>query len=327
MKALVTGGAGFIGSHLAEALCHRGAQVTVFDNLSSGSLVNLAWRKPGDEVDLVQGDIRDESLVRKLVADCDWVFHKAALPSVGYSVAHPAETDEINSTATLKLLIAARDADVRRFVFASSSAVYGDTEALPLREQLPVEPISPYGLQKYAGERYTQLFHRLYGMPTVAFRYFNVFGPRQSYDSPYSGVIAKFCTAMLHGQAPLIFGDGLQSRDFVSVENVVNANLRAAEATPDQVAGKVFNIATGTGTTLLQLVGEINRLTGQELVAHHQPPRAGDIRLSLADISAAQNAFGYEPHSGLQAGLGRTLDYYRNQEEQACAAPGAFIRG
>jgi nucleoside-diphosphate-sugar epimerase len=311
MKVLVTGGAGFIGSHLAEALCRRGANVVVLDNLSLGSLDNLKWRKNGDALEFIQGDVTDETLVRNAVAGCDCVFHEAAVPSVPLSVAKPIATNQQNLDAALQLLAAARDAGVKRFVFASSSAIYGDTEAGPNRESQPPNPLSPYALQKYGAEKYGQLFYRLYGFQAVSLRYFNVFGPRQSFDSPYSGVIAKFCTAMLQGQAPTIFGDGKQSRDFTYVDNAVAANLLAAEAPAERVAGKVFNIAAGLSISLLDLVAELNRLTGQNLKPKFEPPRAGDIRFSQADISAAERDLGFQVKVTWQDGLRQTLDFYR----------------
>jgi nucleoside-diphosphate-sugar epimerase len=309
MKALVTGGAGFIGSHLAEALCRRGAAVTVLDNLSLGKTANLAWKLSGDALEFVEGDVADEALVKRLVAGCDWVFHEAAMPSVPVSVAKPIETNTQNLDATLRLLVLARDAGVKRFIFASSSSIYGDAEVEAKHEQLPPMPLSPYALQKYGAEKYGQLFHRLYGLPTVSLRYFNVFGPRQAFNSPYSGVIAKFCTGMLAGQAPVIYGDGRQSRDFTYIENVVQANLLAAEA--HNAVGKVFNIAGGQSISLLQLVEELNRLTGQSLKPQFEPIRVGDVRSSLADISAAQRDLGYQFKVSWQEGLRRTLDFYR----------------
>lgn len=311
MKALVTGGAGFIGSHICEALCRRGAKVVVLDNLSTGNVRNLDWKKPGDELDFVQGEVADEPLVKKLVAGCDWVFHEAAQPSVPLSVSQPVQTNRDNLDASLALLVAARDAGVKRFMFASSSAVYGDSAAPVKHESHAVAPISPYGLQKYAAERYGQLFHQLYGFEAISFRYFNVFGPRQSFNSPYSGVIAKFCTIMLEGKAPLIFGDGLQTRDYVYVENVVNANLLAAEGDAKKVAGQVFNVGCGESITLLQLAAELNKLTGQNLAPSHQPPRTGDIKHSAADISAARAGLNYVPQVTWQKGLEHTLAFYR----------------
>ncbi len=311
MKALVTGGAGFIGSHLAEALCRRGAKVIVVDNLSLGKTENLDWRRNGDALEFVQGDVADESLMKQLIAGCDWVFHEAAMPSVPLSVAEPVKTNSQNLDATLRLLVQARDAGVKRFLFASSSSIYGDIDAPMKHEQLPPQPRSPYALQKFAAERYGQLFHQLYGLPTVSLRYFNAFGPRQAFDSPYSGVIAKFCTSILAGKAPVIYGDGLQSRDFVYIENVVQANLLAAEA--PGAPGKVFNIAGGQTTSLLRIVEELNRLTGQSIEPQFEPKRVGDVRYSLADISAAQHELGYRCKVSWAEGLERTLEYYRNK--------------
>lgn len=309
MKVLVTGGAGFIGSHLAEALCRRGAKVIVVDNLSLGKTANLDWKRNGDELEFVRADISDEPLMKKLVAGCDWIFHEAALPSVPLSVSEPLQTNTENLDATLRLLVLARDASVKRFLFASSSAIYGDNDTPAKHEGLPPQPLSPYALQKYASEKYAQLFHQLYGLPTVSLRYFNVFGPRQSFNSPYSGVIAKFCTGMLAGNAPVIFGDGHQSRDFTYIDNVVQANLVAAESAT--APGKVFNIAGGHSISLLDLVAELNRLTGQSLRPQFEPSRAGDVRFSLADIRAAERELGYKPQVTWQEGLRRTLDYYR----------------
>jgi UDP-glucose 4-epimerase len=312
MKALVTGGAGFIGSHLAEALCRRGARVVALDNLSLGTWGNLNWRRNGDELELVQGDVRDEKLLAKITPGCDWVFHEAALPSVPLSMAQPLETNSHNLDGTLKVLLAARDAKVRRFVFASSSAIYGDSDAPLKHEGQPPNPLSPYALQKYAGEKYAQLFHSLYGLETVSLRYFNIFGPRQSFDSPYSGVIAKFCTSLLRGEAPVIFGDGQQSRDFTFIANAVAANLLAVETPAVRVAGKVFNVATGQSISLLQLVAELNGLAGRQLPPRFEPARAGDVRASRADISAAVTALGYKVEVPWTTGLARTLEFYRH---------------
>lgn len=311
MKALITGGAGFIGSHIAETLCRRGAEVVILDNLSLGNLDNLAWKQPGDRLEFVQGNIADEALLAKIMPGCDWVFHEGALPSVPRSVAQPLESNAENLDGTLKVLIAARDAGVKRFMFASSSSIYGDSDAPSKHESLPPNPLSPYALQKYASEKYCQLFHRLYGLETVGLRYFNVFGPRQAFDSPYSGVIAKYCTAMLKGERPLVFGDGLQARDFTYVDNAVSANLLAAEAPAEKVAGRFFNTAAGESISLLQLIAELNRLTGQSLEPEFHPPRVGDVRNSLADISAAREALGYEVLVGWQEGVARTLEFYR----------------
>lgn len=312
MQALVTGGAGFIGSHLVRELCARGARVRVLDDLSSGTLDNLAWRSPGDAIDFIQGDIRDAALVGKAVAGCDWVFHEAAIASVPATIDSPVESNAINLEATLGILTAAREARVRRLVFASSAAVYGDGPEPVKHEALPVLPLSPYALQKYAGERYAQFFHRFYGLPTVSLRYFNVFGPRQAFNSAYSGVIARFCTAMLRGEAPVLFGDGLQSRDFIAIDNVVHANLLAAEAPESAAAGRVFNCATGHAISLLDLVAEINHQTGQNLAPVHQPARAGDIRHSCADVSAIREALGFQVRTSWREGLAATLAFYRD---------------
>jgi UDP-glucose 4-epimerase len=311
MKALITGGAGFIGSHLAEALCRKGAQVVVLDNLSLGDIRNLAWQHGGDTLEFIEGDALDGKLLQRVVAGCDWVFHEAALPSVPRSVADPATSNAHNLDATLQLLVLARDAGAKRFMFASSSSIYGDADVPFKHEGLPPNPLSPYALQKYAAEKYCQLFHRLYGLQTVSLRYFNVFGPRQSFDSPYSGVIAKFCAAMLAGKEPIIFGDGLQARDFTYIDNVVRANLLAAEAPAEKVAGKVFNVAGGQSISLLDLVAELNRLTGQNLKPRFEPPRAGDVRSSMADLSAAKEGLGYEAKVTWQEGLKQTLEFYR----------------
>lgn len=312
MKVLITGGAGFIGSHLAQTLHARGADIVVLDDFSTGSLDNLDWHGHGG-LECVEGDVGDEALLKKIVPGCEWVFHEAAVASVPQSVAEPAATNRTNLDATLNLLIAARDSGVKRFLFASSSAIYGDSEVKKKHEGLPPMPITPYGLQKYASERYAQLFHQLYSLPTVSLRYFNVFGPRQSFNSPYSGVIAKFCSAMLKGETPLIFGDGQQSRDFVFIDNIVQANLMCAEAPEAAVAGRVFNAATGSSISLRQLVTDINDLTGQQLQPRFEKERPGDILHSQADISAAATAFGFTPKVTWKEGLAQTLEFYRQQ--------------
>ncbi|HEV8543494.1 MAG TPA: SDR family oxidoreductase [Verrucomicrobiae bacterium] len=320
MKALVTGGAGFIGSHLTEALCRAGASVTVLDNLSVGSPENLSWRKAGDALELVQGDICNRTLVRKLLPGCDWVFHQAALASVPLSVAEPERSNRENLEATLALLQESREVGIKRFIFASSCSVYG-TLARPASEGDPINPLSPYALQKYTAEHYARMFHALYGFPAVALRYFNVFGPRQSFSSPYSGVIARFCSAILEGKRPVIFGDGSQTRDFVYVSNVVRANLLAVERA--EAPGNVFNIGTGVSTSLLDLVNELNRETGQKLRPDFQSARAGDVQFSRADVSKAERVLGYQPTATLQAGMRETLQYYRAKREGDAPHPGA----
>jgi len=315
MKALVTGGAGFIGSHIAEALCRKGAEVIVLDNLSLGNSANLDWKKPGDKIDLVEGDICDLPLLTKLMPGVDWVFHQGALPSVPRSVAAPLESNANNLDGTLNVLVAARDAGVKRLMFASSSSIYGNADAPAKYEGLPVQPLSPYALQKYGGERYCQLFHQLYGFEAIALRYFNIFGPRQAFDSPYSGVIAKFCTFMLEGKEPVIFGDGSQARDFTFVDNAVSANLLAAEAPAEKAAGKVFNVAAGHSIDLIRLVKDINLLTGQQLQPRFEPARAGDVLHSLADISAARAGLNYEVKVDWEEGLRQTLEFYKQVHE------------
>ena len=319
MKALVTGGAGFIGSHISEALCRRGAEVVVLDNLSLGNPANLDWKKPGDKLDLVEGDICDQALLAKLMPGVDWVFHQGAMPSVPRSVAEPIESNAQNLDGTLYVLVAARDAGVKRLMFASSSSIYGNADVPEKREDLLVQPLSPYALQKYGGERYCQLFHQLYGFEAIALRYFNIFGPRQAFDSPYSGVIAKFCTFMLEGTPPVIFGDGSQARDFTYVENAVAANLLAAEAPGEKAAGKVFNVAAGHAIDLIRLVKDINLLTGQQLQPRFEPARVGDVLHSLADISAARASLNYEVKVDWEEGLHRTLEFYRQVNAAASA--------
>ena len=313
MKALITGGAGFIGSHLAEALIRKGASVVVLDDLSGGTPENLGWAKPTDALRWRQGSICDAALVRDAIGGCDWVFHEAALTSVPQSVAEPIRSNTVNLEATLRILEAAREAGVKRFLFASSAAIYGESEELPKRESMAVAPVSPYGLQKYAAERYAQLFHQHYGIETVSFRYFNVFGPRQAFNSPYSGVIAKFCAGALRGEQLKVFGDGRQTRDFVYVDNIVHANLVAAEAPSAKVAGRVFNLGSGQTVSLLDLVGELGRLVGRTLKPTFEQPRVGDIRHSSADISAIRQAMDFEPAVTWQKGLEHTVDWYRSQ--------------
>lgn len=318
MKALVTGGAGFIGSHIAEALCNRGIRVIILDNLSLGNLKNLAWQTFSNRAEIIEGDVTDVTLLQKVVPGCDWIFHEAALPSVPLSVSKPIETNQQNLDAALSLLVVARDSKVKRFIFASSSAIYGEGDSAPKKETDSPRPLTPYALQKYAAERYGQIFHQLYGLETVSLRYFNVFGARQSFDSPYSGVIARFCTAMLAGNSPLIFGDGLQSRDFTAIQNVVQANLLAAESPPDRVAGRVFNIAGGLSVTLLDLIAEINSQTNQKITPNFEPARSGDIRASQADISEAIEFLRYSPTVTWQDGIAQTLRYYRNSDHRSC---------
>ncbi len=314
---LVTGGAGFIGSHIAERLVRRGDRVRVFDNLSTGHLSNMETFR--DQVEFIEADLLDAQAVRQAVEGVDCVFHQAALASVPLSVERPLATNAACVTGTLTLLDAARRAGVRRLVYAASSSAYGDQPTASKRETDPPAPISPYGVAKLSAEYYCQAFSATYGFETVALRYFNVFGPRQDPDSPYSAVIPLFITAMLAGRQPVIYGDGLQSRDFTFVGNVVDANLLAAEA--QGVAGRVINVAGGRSTDLLHLIDVLNELLGTDVKPVHEDPRSGDVRESLADITKARTLLGYEPQVGFDEGLRRSIDYYRSigAQERVCA--------
>ena len=311
MKALVTGGAGFIGSHLAEALCQRGGKVVVLDDLSSGTLDNLAWRASGDDLEFVQGDAGDGVLLNQLLDDCDCVFHLAAMPSGQQSIIAPLESNRRNLDTTLRLFVAARDAGGRRVVFASSSSVYGDAKAS--QEASSPGLLSPYALQKCAAEQYAQLFHRLYALPVVTLRYFNVFGPRQDYDSPYASVVARFCKAVLKSRPITIYGDGQQLRDFTYIDNVISANLLAAVAPEEKIAGRIFDCATGTSVSVLELADALAELSGRPLAQSLKPSRVGDIRDSRADISVIERELGYRVLVTWKEGLQRTLDSYRLQ--------------
>jgi UDP-glucose 4-epimerase len=307
---LVTGGGGFIGGHLVDRLLELGHAVRVLDNFSTGHRANL--RRALAHIELIEGDLRDPDTVRRATQGAEIVLHQGALPSVPRSVNDPRTTNAVNVEGTLNVLLAARDAGVRRVVVASSSSVYGDTPTLPKVETMPPMPRSPYAISKLAAEQYTCAFAALYGLEAVALRYFNVFGPRQDPTSQYAGVIALFCTAALRGRPYTVQGDGLQSRDFTYVENAVQANLLAATA-PD-VAGQVFNIACGQRITLLDMVAILNRLAGRELPVEYGPPRAGDVRHSLADIGRARQLLGYAPAVDVAEGLARTLAWYRENE-------------
>ena len=296
---LVTGGAGFIGSHIAEALVARGDRVRVLDNLSTGLMSNLdGFRR---QIEFIEGDVLDPAAVAEAVRGVDCVFHEAALASVPLSVERPLEVHAAGATATLTLLDAARRAGVRRVVYAASSAAYGNQPQSPKRESDLPAPVSPYAAAKLGGELYCQAFTATYGLETVALRYFNVYGPRQDPQSPYSAVIPLFITAMLAGRQPLIYGDGRQSRDFSYVGNVVSANLLAADA--PAVAGRVINVANGKSIDLLALVEVLNRLLGTRLSPRHEPPRTGDVRESLADITLARQLLGYQPAVDFEEGL------------------------
>jgi len=308
---LVTGGAGFIGSHICERLIRDGHRVRVLDNFSSGKATNLESFK--DEVDVVRGDIRHAKTVADAMKDVHVVFHEAALGSVPRSVEDPLTTHEVNLTGTLNVLMAARDAGVSRVVYASSSSVYGDTVELPKHEEMTPRPLSPYALSKLAGEHYIKVFKQVYGFEAVALRYFNIFGPRQDPESHYAAVIPKFVTALLEGRTPVIFGDGNQSRDFTFVENVVEANLLAAEA--DKVADEAFNVACGGRYSLLELLARLKALIGSDTEPVHEAARAGDVRDSQASIEAAKQALGYRVLVDFDEGLRRTVEWYKSQAD------------
>ena len=309
MRCLVTGGAGFIGSHLVEGLLERGHSVRVVDNFLTGKRENLA--RVVSKIELVEGDIRDFSLCQKITREIDWIFHQAALPSVPRSVEDPGLSNEINVTGTLNLLIAARKAAVKKFIFASSSSVYGDDQNLPKREDILGQPLSPYAITKRVGEMYCLVFNQLYGLSTICLRYFNIFGPRQDPHSQYAAVIPNFIQRMIESRPPVIFGDGFQSRDFTYVANVVEANIRAAEVT--EVEKRIFNIACGQRITVMELVEWINRILGKDIKPVFDPPRPGDIKHSYADISLAQKYLDYQPKVNFEAGLRATIKWYQQR--------------
>jgi nucleoside-diphosphate-sugar epimerase len=303
---LVTGGAGFIGSHLVETLLKKGERVRVLDNFATGRWENLAPFE--GRFDLIEGDCADFATAQKAVKGCDYVLHQAAIPSVPRSVTDPVGTDRANCGGTVTMLHAAHEAGVKRFVMAASSSAYGDTPTLPKREDMPVNPLSPYAVQKVAGEHYCKVFHGTHGFPTVALRYFNVFGPRQDPKSEYAAVVPRFATAILKGEAVTIYGDGQQSRDFTPVASAVAANLLAC--TSERAVGQVINVARGERLTLLELVARIGEIVGRKPEIKFLAPRAGDIKHSLADITKARELLGYEPAS-LEEALRRVVDAYR----------------
>jgi nucleoside-diphosphate-sugar epimerase len=308
-KVLVTGVAGFIGSHLSRALVEQGHEVRGLDNFSTGSRKNLE----GVPVDVHVVDLADAELVSRACLDIETIFHLGALPSVPRSVKEPRPSHESNIDGTFNLLEGARAAGVRRVVYAASSSAYGNQPGFPRVETMKPEPIAPYPVQKLAGELYMQSYWRVYGMETVCLRYFNIFGPRQVPDSPYSGVMAKFILQMMRGEQPVIFGDGEQGRDFTYVANAVQANLKAASAPAEKIAGRVFNVACGERHTLNETFRVIASLLGYKGPPAYGPVRAGDVKDSLADVSAAREAFGYSPEIGLEEGLRRTVAWYREQ--------------
>lgn len=315
MRVLVTGGAGFIGSHIAERLLSLGHEVRVLDNFATGHRSNIAAFR--DQLEVVEGDIQSYERANKAVAGCEVVFHEAALPSVPRSIQDPLTSNATNVIGTLNILLASRDHDVRRVVYASSSSAYGRNPALPKHEALAPEPISPYATAKLAAEGYCRSFTAVYGLETVALRYFNVFGPRQDPLSEYAAVIPRFITSLAGGPPPVIFGDGEQSRDFTYVDNVVDANVRAMDAA--DVAGRTINIARGERVSLNQLVAEIQDLLGTDVEPAYAAPRSGDVRHSLADISLARELLGYSPQVSLREGLSRTIRHLCDVDSNSAA--------
>jgi nucleoside-diphosphate-sugar epimerase len=308
---LITGIGGFIGSSIARAVLARGGEVRGVDNFSTGKRENI--REILAQIEFRDADILDLAAMKSVCAGVDFVFHEAAIPSVPKSVQDPLGNNQANIDGTVNVLVAARDARVKRVIYAASSSAYGDTPTLPKREDMIPDPISPYAVAKLASEHYMTSFFRCYGLETVSLRYFNIFGPRQDPSSPYSGVLAKFITLMLGGEQPTIFGDGEQSRDFTYIENAVAANLLACEAASERVAGKVFNVATGRRVTLNETFQVLQKLTGYSGAVKYGPERGGDIKHSLADISRAESALGYKSKVDFEEGLRRTVEWYREQ--------------
>jgi nucleoside-diphosphate-sugar epimerase len=308
MRYLVTGGAGFIGSNIVDELVRRGHHVVVLDDLSSGKEANLSGVR--SKIDFREGTITDLPTVQSACKGVDYVLHLAARTSVPKSVIDPLETNRVNIDGALNVLVAARDAKVRRFVFAASSSAYGETPTLPKVETMPPEPISPYGVTKFVGELYAQVFGRAYGLENASVRYFNVFGPRQDPTSQYSGVLSRFMLAVIEGQQPVVYGDGEQSRDFTYIDNIVDETLRACEA--KGASGKVFNGGTGARVTLNQVLRLLEKITGKKIAAKYDPPRTGDILHSQADISLAANVLGYKPIVLFEEGLKRTWEWYKS---------------
>ena len=310
---LITGIGGFIGSSLAQELLQRGEQVRGLDNFATGKRENLTAIL--GQIDFRQADILDLDAMKAACAGADYVLHQAAIPSVPKSVLDPIGSNRANVDGTVNLLVAARDAKVKRVIYAASSSAYGDTPTLPKHEGMTPDPISPYAVAKLASERYMISFYRCYGLETVSLRYFNIFGPRQDPSSPYSGVLARFITQMLNGQQPTIFGDGEQSRDFTYIDNAVEANLLACTAPAAEVAGKVFNVATGRRVTLNESFKLLHQLTSYSGSPMYGAERSGDIKHSLADISLAEEHLGYKPKVNFEDGLRRTVEWYRSQEK------------
>ena len=314
---LITGVAGFIGSSLARAVLAQGDHVRGIDNFSTGKRENLA--EILNQIDFREADLLNLDAMREACRDVDYIFHEAAIPSVPKSVLDPLGSNRANVDGTVHLLIAAKDTKVKRVVYAASSSAYGDTPTLPKQEDMVPNPISPYAVAKLTGEYYMKSFYRCYGLETVSLRYFNIFGPRQDPSSPYSGVLAKFITQMLAGEQPTIFGDGKQSRDFTYIDNVISANLLAAKAPAGEVAGQLFNIATGSRVDLNQTFELLQKIIDFGGQVKYAPERAGDVKHSLADLSRAQKHLGYKPLVNFEEGLRRTVEWYRSQQRAAGA--------
>jgi UDP-glucose 4-epimerase len=317
-QVLVTGGAGFIGSHLAARLLRDGYSVRILDNFSTGHRRNLEFEAPSDRLEVLTGDLREPEVVQRAMTGVELVFHEAALASVQRSIADPALTDQVNVAGTLNLLVAAHAARVRRVIFAGSSSVYGNAADLPKREDQRPVPISPYGVSKLAGEEYLRVFHHVHGLETVTLRYFNVFGPRQTADSEYSAVIPIFLSHIFRGERPLIYGDGEQSRDFTYVDDVVEANLLAARA--PLAAGQTINVACGRRHSVLALCRRLIEFAGAQIEPRHVDPRPGDVRHSEADITRARTLLGYAPRVAFEDGLRRTFEWFQSVAEEAGAA-------
>src|ERR1700678_1728064 len=313
MRYLVTGGAGFIGSNIVDELVKRGQEVVVLDDLSAGKEANLTAVR--EKIDLHIGTITDLAAVQSACKRVDHVIHLAARTSVPRSVLNPLESNHVNIDGTLNVLVAARDAQVRRFVFAASSSAYGETPTLPKVETMPARPISPYGVTKYVGEMYAQVFGRAYGLENTCLRYFNVFGPRQDPTSQYSGVLSRFMLAVIRNESPVIYGDGEQSRDFIYIANVVDMTLRACVASGS--SGMVINGGTGARISLNQVLALLQKITGKKIQAEYDTPRAGDIKDSQADISLAREVLGYQPAVDFEQGLKRTWDWYASTYQKA----------
>src|SRR6201988_78564 len=308
MRYVVTGGAGFIGSNTVDELVRRGESVVVLDDLSAGKEDNLAEIR--NKISFIKGSINDLEAVRRAMHEADYVLHLAARNSVPRSVKDPLETNRVNIEGTLNVLLAARDAKVKRVVLAASSSAYGETPTLPKVETMQPEPVSPYGVTKYVGELYLQVFGRVYGLENASIRFFNVFGPRQDPTSQYSGVLSRFMLALIGDQAPVVYGDGEQSRDFTYIENIVDETLRACEA--PGASGKIFNGGTGARITLSDVLKLLEKISGKKIKAKYEPPRSGDIRDSQADIALARTILGYEPRVLFEEGLRRTWDWYKS---------------